>query len=76
MTDPADNWTFMHVNDSHMGSPRSYRFRPAINKRWAAIRQQMLAVDAELLLHGGDLTRDGDTHEFEYDDDEVFFAFS
>ena len=67
MTDPADNWTFMHVNDSHMGSPRSYRFRPAINKRWAAIRQQMLAVDAELLLHGGDLTRDGDTHEFEYE---------
>lgn len=62
---PAD-WTFLHVNDSHMGTPRSYRFRPAVNRRWAAIKQQMAAIDADLLLHGGDLTRDGDTHEFEY----------
>jgi len=59
-------WTFLHVNDSHMGTARSYRFRPAINKRWAAIKQQMASIDADLLLHGGDLTRDGDTHEFEY----------
>lgn len=59
-------WTFLHVNDSHMGTPRSYRFRPAVNRRWAAIKQQMSAVDADLLLHGGDLTRDGETHEFEY----------
>jgi 3',5'-cyclic AMP phosphodiesterase CpdA len=49
-----------------MGTPRSYRFRPAINRRWAAIKQQMAASNADLLLHGGDLTRDGDTHEFEY----------
>jgi 3',5'-cyclic AMP phosphodiesterase CpdA len=59
-------WTFLHVNDSHMGTPRSYRFRPAVNQRWAAIKKQMSEVDADLLLHGGDLTRDGDTHEFEY----------
>ena len=26
----------------------------------------MSAIDADLLLHGGDLTRDGETHEFEY----------
>ena len=49
-----------------MGTPRSYRFRPAINRRWAAIMRQMSGIDAELLLHGGDLTRDGETHEFEY----------
>lgn len=60
------NWTFLHANDSHMGTPRSYRFRPAINRRWAAIVEQMAAIDADLLLHGGDLTRDGDSHEFEY----------
>jgi len=60
------NWTFLHVNDSHMGTPRSYRFRPAVNKRWAAIKAQMAATGADLALHGGDLTRDGDTHEFEY----------
>ncbi len=62
----GDSWTFLHVNDSHMGTPRSYRFRPAINRRWAAIKQQMATIDAEFLLHGGDLTRDGEIHEFEY----------
>src|SRR5262249_39086422 len=67
MTISRENgWTFLHVNDSHMGTPRSYRFRPAINQRWAAINAQMAAIDADLLLHGGDLTRDGETHEFEY----------
>jgi len=60
------SWTFLHVNDSHMGTARSYRFRPAINQRWSAIKQQMAAIDADLVLHGGDLTRDGETHEFEY----------
>jgi predicted phosphodiesterase len=59
-------WTFLHAGDSHLGTPRSYRFRPAINKRWAAIKQQMSEIDAEFLLHGGDLTRDGESHEFEY----------
>ncbi|MEE2675486.1 MAG: metallophosphoesterase [Planctomycetota bacterium] len=58
-------WTFLHVNDSHMGSPRSYRFRPAINQRWAAIKAQLKEESADLLLHGGDLTRDGQTHSFE-----------
>lgn len=57
---------FLHVNDSHMGTPRSYRFRPAVNARWAAIKQQMAALPAEFLIHGGDLTRDGEIHEFEY----------
>lgn len=63
---PEESWTFLHVNDSHMGTPRSYRFRPAINQRWAAIKRQMATIGADLLLHGGDLTRDGETHEFEY----------
>ena len=66
MADNTNSWTFLHVDDSHMGTPRSYRFRPAINERWAAIKQQLAATDAALLLHGGDLTRDGDTHEYEY----------
>jgi 3',5'-cyclic AMP phosphodiesterase CpdA len=60
-------WTFLHACDSHLGTPRSYRFRPAINRRWAAIHRQMAAIDAEFLLHGGDLTRDGETHEYEYE---------
>ena len=59
-------FTFLHINDHHLGTPRSYRFRPAINRRWAAIRKQLATTGADLLLVGGDLTRDGDTHEFEY----------
>ena len=66
MAQIENNWTFLHVNDSHMGTARSFRFRPAINRRWAAIKRQMAAIDAEFLLHGGDFTRDGDIHEFEY----------
>lgn len=62
----ASTWTFLHVNDSHLGTPRSYRFRPAINQRWAAIKRQMSREPADLLIHGGDLTRDGETHEYEY----------
>ena len=65
MTNSSHTWTFLHVNDSHMGTPRSYRFRPAINQRWAAIKQQIEQESADLLLHGGDLTRDGQTHSFE-----------
>ena len=66
MTDRTKNWTFLHCNDSHMGTPRSYRFRPAVNQRWAAIKRQMSRIDAEFLLHGGDLSRDGEIHEYEY----------
>ncbi len=45
-----ESWTFLHVNDNHMGTARSYRFRPAINRRWAAIKRQMAAIDAKLSL--------------------------
>ena len=61
-----NGWTFLHVNDSHMGTARSFRFRPAINRRWAAIKRQMATIDARFFFHGGDLTRDGDIYEFEY----------
>ena len=60
------SWTFVHVTDNHLGTPRSYRFRPAINKRWFGIRNQIVASNADLMLHSGDLTRDGATHEYEY----------
>ena len=30
------------------------------------VQDQLAAIDADFLLHGGDLTRDGDTHEFEF----------
>lgn len=62
----SDRWTFVHVNDTHKGSPRSYRYRPSVNQRWEAIRKQIALSGADLLLHGGDFTRDGDTHVYEY----------
>lgn len=64
--EPFTPFAFLHINDHHIGTPRSYRFRPAINRRWAAIKRRMSEIEADLLLIGGDLTRDGDTHEFEY----------
>ena len=60
------DFTFLFVCDYHLGTPRSYRFRPAINARWKAIKRQMAEIDSDLLLIGGDVTRDGDTHEEEY----------
>ena len=62
---PGISWTFVHVADMHVGSPRSYRFQPAWNENWAAARAQILELKPELLLVGGDLTRDGATHRLE-----------
>lgn len=59
-------FTFLHITDHHVGTARSYRFRPTMARRWAAIKRQMSETDADLLMVGGDLTRDGDTHEYEY----------
>jgi hypothetical protein len=60
-------WTFAHVADIQVGSPRSYRFRPAWNDNWRTARRQILALRPELLLVGGDLTRDGNLPEHRYE---------
>lgn len=59
-------WIFPRACDSHPGNPCSSRFRPAVNRRWAAIKKQMSAIDAAFLLHGGCLTRGDETRECEY----------
>ena len=64
--DRSDSWNFANVNDIHLGSPRSYRFRPSLHRYWDTIKQQICESSPDLLLIGGDLTRDGDTHELEY----------
>lgn len=56
------SWSFIHVSDIHVGSPRSYRFQPAWNENWQTARNQIVALNPDLLLVGGDLTRDGATH--------------
>jgi len=60
-------WTFIHATDIHVGSPRSFRFQPAWNENWRTARQQIIAIGPDLLLIGGDLTRDGRIHLYEYE---------
>lgn len=49
----------------HVGTARSYRFQPAWNENWTEARAQILELKPDLLLVGGDLTRDGATHRLE-----------
>ncbi len=58
-------WSFVHVSDIQVGSPRSFRFAPAWNENWRTARRQIIAQHPDLLLVGGDLTRDGTLHDFE-----------
>ncbi len=60
-----ESWTFVHATDIHVGSPRSFRFAPAWNENWQTARQQILEINPDLLLVGGDLARDGNLHRFE-----------
>lgn len=59
------SWTFVHATDIHVGSPRSFRFQPAFNENWQTARSQIVEIDPDLLLLGGDLARDGNLHTFE-----------
>ena len=65
MSRSAPTWSFAHVSDMHIGTPRSYRFQPAWNANWETARRQIVERAPELLLVGGDMTRDGATHRFE-----------
>jgi len=58
-------WSFIHVADIHVGTPRSFRFQPAWNENWETARKQILDLKPEFVLVGGDMTRDGSTHRFE-----------
>lgn len=58
-------WVFAHVADIQVGSPRSFRFAPGWNDNWQTARKQIIDADPELLLIGGDLTRDGNLHRYE-----------
>ena len=60
-----DPWTFAYVADIHVGTPRSYRFQPAWNENWRTAREQIVDLNPEFLIVGGDLTRDGKDHRFE-----------
>ena len=61
-------WTFVHVADIQPGSPKSYRYNPSWIRNWHQARAQILKINPELLLVGGDLTRDGSIHRFELEE--------
>lgn len=57
---------FIYAADLQPGSPYSFRFRPAFLENWQAARAQIMALKPDFLLLGGDLTRDGYYHDFEF----------
>jgi len=59
-------WRFIHITDTHVGSPRSFRYQPAWEDNWETAITQMKSMKPDLLLHGGDITRDGFYHDFEF----------
>ncbi|MFC1453702.1 metallophosphoesterase family protein [Verrucomicrobiota bacterium] len=59
-------WTFVHVADMQPGSPRSFRFNPAWAENWRTAMEQIRQISPDLVLVGGDLTRDGSLHDFEF----------
>ena len=63
----ADSWRFVHVTDIHLGSPQSYRFNPAFDENWATAAAQIKALKPDLVLVGGDITRDGNLNAYEFD---------
>lgn len=58
-------WSFAFATDVHIGSPRSFRFQPAWNDNWQTARRQLLELQPDFLLLGGDLGRDGIWHRQE-----------
>jgi len=61
-------WTFLCACDMQPGSPRSFRFRKQHRENWERTLEQLHGEEADLLLVGGDLTRDGSLHDFEYEE--------
>lgn len=59
------SWSFVHVTDIHVGSPRSFRFAPAWSENWQTAREQIIEIQPDLLLVGGDVARDGNLHKYE-----------
>lgn len=61
-------WSFVHVTDLQPGSPRSYRYNPSWIENWRTAREQIVEINPDFLLVGGDLTRDGSLHRFELEE--------
>lgn len=58
-------WSFVYVADMQPGSPKSFRFKPAWLENWQQARKQIMALNPDFMLIGGDVTRDGSIHKWE-----------
>jgi predicted MPP superfamily phosphohydrolase len=63
-----EKWKFVHVCDTQPGSPRSFRYRPAWIENQKTAYAQIQKLQPDLVLVGGDLTRDGTLHDFELEE--------
>ena len=62
------SWQFVHVGDMQPGSPKSFRYVPALIENWHTAKRQIQAIGPDLVLVGGDITRDGNVHRFELEE--------
>lgn len=58
-------WRFIHLADIQPGSPRSFRYCADWLGNWRVAKRQIRELAPDLVLVGGDLTRDGNVHRFE-----------
>ncbi len=61
-------FSFVYITDMQPGSPKSYRFNPAWMENWKTAKQQIIDLQPDFLLIGGDVTRDGSFHKWELQD--------
>lgn len=66
MKDDTNSLRFIYAADLQPGSPYSFRYRAAFMENWQAARAQIMALQPDFMLLGGDLTRDGYYHDFEF----------
>jgi len=59
---------FIHVADMQPGSPKSFRYQSHLIDNWKTAKAQIQSLAPELVLVGGDLTRDGNVHRFELEE--------
>jgi predicted phosphodiesterase len=66
-------WSFVYVADMQPGSPKSFRYNPAWQENWETARKQIIEIQPEFILVGGDVTRDGSIHHFELEEMKLDF---
>lgn len=64
----GDSWFFIHATDMQPGSPKSFRFKQMFLDNWRTARRQIVDLAPELMIVGGDVTRDGSIHKWELEE--------